>query len=51
MTTRMEMLRQTFIAESRELLRAMETALLQLEKAPRDTELINAVSRQLDKGV
>ncbi|HKN10046.1 MAG TPA: Hpt domain-containing protein, partial [Pseudomonadota bacterium] len=45
MTTRMEMLRQTFIAESRELLRAMETALLQLEKAPQDSELINAVFR------
>jgi two-component system, chemotaxis family, sensor kinase CheA len=45
MTTRMEMVQQTFIAESRELLRAMETALLQLEKAPQDAELINAVFR------
>jgi two-component system chemotaxis sensor kinase CheA len=45
MTTRMELLQQTFIAESRELLRAMETALLQLEEAPQDIELINAVFR------
>lgn len=45
MTTRTEMVQQTFIAESRELLRAMETALLQLEEAPQDAELINAVFR------
>jgi two-component system chemotaxis sensor kinase CheA len=45
MTTRMELIQQTFIAESRELLRAMESALLQLEKAPHDAELINAVFR------
>ncbi len=45
MTTRMEMVQQTFIAESRELLRDMESALLRLEKAPRDAELINAVFR------
>jgi len=45
MTTRLELIQQTFIAESRELLRAMESALLQLEKAPHDDELINAVFR------
>ncbi len=45
MTTRLELIQQTFIAESRELLRAMEHALLQLEKAPHDAELINAVFR------
>jgi two-component system chemotaxis sensor kinase CheA len=45
MTTRTELIQQTFIAESRELLRAMESALLQLEKAPDDAELINAVFR------
>ncbi len=45
MPTRMEMVQQTFVAESRELLRAMETALLQLEKTPQDGELINAVFR------
>ncbi len=45
MTTRMELIQQTFIAESRELLRAMESALLELEKAPQDAELINAVFR------
>jgi two-component system chemotaxis sensor kinase CheA len=45
MATKMEMVKQTFIVESRELLRAMEAALLQLEKAPRDSELINAVFR------
>jgi len=39
------MLQETFIAESRELLRAMEGSLLQLEKAPQDAELINAVFR------
>jgi two-component system chemotaxis sensor kinase CheA len=41
----MELIQQTFIAESRELLRDMEGALLELEKAPRDAELINAVFR------
>jgi two-component system chemotaxis sensor kinase CheA len=41
----MEMVQQTFIAESRELLRDMESALLRLEKAPKDAELINAVFR------
>ena len=45
MTTRTELIQQTFIAESRELLRDMESALLQLEKAPHDAELINAVFR------
>jgi two-component system, chemotaxis family, sensor kinase CheA len=45
MTTRMELIQQTFIAESRELLRDMESALLKLEKAPQDAELINAVFR------
>ncbi|HEX8012103.1 MAG TPA: chemotaxis protein CheA [Casimicrobiaceae bacterium] len=45
MTTRMETVQQTFIAESRELLCDMESALLRLEKAPRDPELINAVFR------
>ena len=39
------MVQQTFIAESRELLRDMESALLQLEKAPQDAELINAIFR------
>jgi two-component system, chemotaxis family, sensor kinase CheA len=39
------MLQEIFIAESRELLRAMESALLELEKAPQDAELINAVFR------
>jgi two-component system chemotaxis sensor kinase CheA len=41
----MELIQQTFIAESRELLRDMEGALLELEKAPLDGELINAVFR------
>ena len=45
MTTRMELIQQTFIAESRELLRDMESALLRLENAPQDAELINAVFR------
>lgn len=45
MTTKAELIQQTFIAESRELLRDMESALLQLEKTPRDVELINAVFR------
>src|SRR5271170_1218569 len=45
MTTRMQLIQQTFVAESRELLRAMEAALLQLERAPQDAELINAVFR------
>lgn len=36
---------QTFVAESRELLSAMEDALLQLEKRPDDPEPLNAVFR------
>ncbi|MDH4189746.1 MAG: Hpt domain-containing protein, partial [Betaproteobacteria bacterium] len=36
---------QTFVAESRDLLREMEAALLRLEKAPGETELIDAVFR------
>jgi two-component system chemotaxis sensor kinase CheA len=36
---------QAFIAESRELLDAMEEALLQLEKTPNDAEALNAVFR------
>ncbi len=36
---------QAFIAESRELLDAMEDALLHLEKAPDDAEALNAVFR------
>jgi two-component system chemotaxis sensor kinase CheA len=36
---------QAFIAESRELLDAMEDALLRLEKAPDDAEALNAVFR------
>lgn len=35
----------TFIAESRELLQQMEDALLQVEQAPGDLELINAIFR------
>ena len=35
----------TFIAESRELLQQMEDALLQVEQAPGDSELINAIFR------
>ena len=45
MTSRMELIQETFIAESRELLRAMESALLRVEKAPEDAELINAIFR------
>ena len=37
----------TFIAESRELLRDMETALLTLEQTPGDREAINAVFRAM----
>jgi len=37
----------TFIAESRELLRDMETALLTLEQSPPDPEAINAVFRAM----
>lgn len=37
----------TFVAESRELLRDMETALLILERSPNDTEAINAVFRAM----
>lgn len=36
---------QTFVAESRELLAAMEEALLQLEKSPDDPDALNAVFR------
>ena len=36
---------QTFIAESRELLQDMETALLRLEHDPADTSVINAIFR------
>jgi two-component system chemotaxis sensor kinase CheA len=36
---------QTYIVESRELLRDMESALLQLEKTPQDAEAITAVFR------
>lgn len=36
---------QTFIVEGRELLVAMEEALLQLENAPNDTDSINAIFR------
>jgi two-component system chemotaxis sensor kinase CheA len=36
---------QTYIVESRELLRDMENALLRLEKSPRDAEAITAVFR------
>jgi two-component system, chemotaxis family, sensor kinase CheA len=36
---------QTFIVESRELLESMEQALLQLEQAPADAELLNAIFR------
>jgi two-component system, chemotaxis family, sensor kinase CheA len=36
---------QTYIVESRELLRDMESALLRLEKSPRDPESITAVFR------
>lgn len=36
---------QTFIVESRELLEGMEHALLQLEQAPTDSELIHAIFR------
>ncbi len=36
---------QTFIAESRELLREMEAALLTLEQSPRDAEAIHALFR------
>ena len=36
---------KTFIAESRELLEQMEEALLQLESAPNDVDIINAIFR------
>jgi two-component system chemotaxis sensor kinase CheA len=36
---------KTFIAESEELLQQMEAALLQIEQAPDDAELINAIFR------
>ena len=41
----MEAAQQTFIAESRELLGDMETALLTLEKTPNDADSVNAVFR------
>jgi two-component system chemotaxis sensor kinase CheA len=41
----LEHVQQTFLAESRELLREMETGLLRLEKSPDDAEIINAVLR------
>jgi two-component system, chemotaxis family, sensor kinase CheA len=41
----MESARQVFIAESREMLAAMESALLTLEDSPADEESINAVFR------
>ena len=41
----MEAAQQTFLAESRELLRDMESALLTLEKSPHDADAINAVFR------
>ncbi len=41
----LEHVQQTFLAESRELLREMESGLLQLEKSPDDAEVINAVLR------
>src|SRR6185369_3184979 len=37
----------TFVAESRELLRDAENALLTLERSPRDTEAVNAVFRAM----
>ena len=37
----------TFVAESRELLRDMEEALLTLEQSPGDTEAVNAVFRAM----
>ena len=37
----------TFVAESRELLRDMEDALLTLEQSPRDSEAVNAVFRAM----
>ncbi|HET7765438.1 MAG TPA: Hpt domain-containing protein, partial [Burkholderiales bacterium] len=41
----MAIVQQTYIVESRELLRDMESALLRLEKAPQDAEAITAVFR------
>ena len=41
----MAIVQQTYIVESRELLRDMEEALLRLEKAPQDAEAITAVFR------
>jgi two-component system chemotaxis sensor kinase CheA len=41
----MAIVQQTYIVESRELLRDMEGALLRLEKAPQDAEAITAVFR------
>ncbi len=41
----MDEILKTFIAESEELLVQMETALLQIEQAPEDMELINAIFR------
>ncbi|MCD4865374.1 chemotaxis protein CheA [Pseudomonas sp. PLB05] len=41
----MDEILKTFIAESEELLQQMEAALLQIEQAPDDAELINAIFR------
>ncbi|WP_312381105.1 chemotaxis protein CheA [Pseudomonas oryzihabitans] len=41
----MDEILKTFIAESEELLQQMEAALLQIEQAPDDVELINAIFR------
>ena len=41
----MAIAQQTYIVESRELLRDMENALLRLEKTPQDAEAITAVFR------
>ncbi|KTT34553.1 chemotaxis protein CheA [Pseudomonas oryzihabitans] len=41
----MDEILKTFIAESEELLQQMEAALLQIEQAPEDSELINAIFR------
>lgn len=44
-TTGLDAVPQTFIAESRELLREMEGALLTLEQSPRDPEAIHSLFR------
>src|SRR5512137_2433691 len=45
MTTAMDDALHTFIAESRELLEQMEEALLKIEQAPDDPDLIGAIFR------